>query len=164
VTEQTTWNTKLIRERAKGLIEYALNIWAYPKLDEIILCKFNQPKEETESKYTFESYDYSNVFVRMLFEKLDEAILAINPSIKREYKKLYIAYKYKTNIADIVIQKSRLRVSVNMKFDEVDDPSNICKDITGVGRWGNGDIEISFDSLALLPQTIEIIKQSFNKQ
>ena len=142
----------------------ALNIWAYPKLDEITLCKFNQPKENTESKYTFESYDYSNVFVRMLFEKLDEAILAISPSIKREYKKLYIAYKYKTNIADIVIQKSRLRVSVNMKFDEVDDPSNICKDITGVGRWGNGDIEISFDSLALLPQTIEIIKQSFNKQ
>ena len=100
----------------------------------------------------------------MLFEKLDEAILAINHSIKREYKKLYIAYKYKTNIADIVIQKSRLRVSINMKFNEVHDPNNICKDITGVGRWGNGDIEISFDSLALLPQTIEIIKQSFNKQ
>ena len=70
----------------------------------------------------------------------------------------------KTNIADIVIQKSRLRVSVNMKFNEVYDPNNICKDITGIGRWGNGDVEISFDSLALLSQTIEIIKQSFKKQ
>lgn len=164
VIEQTTWNTKLIRERTKSLIEYALNIWPYPKLDDVTLGKFNQPKEVAESKYTFESYDYSNVFVRILFEKLDEAILSINPSIKREYKKLYIAYKYKTNIADIVIQKSRLRVSVNMKFNEVHDPNNICKDITGVGRWGNGDIEISFDSLALLSETIEIIKQSFNKQ
>ena len=51
-----------------------------------------------------------------------------------------------------------------MKFNEVYDPNNICKDITGIGRWGNGDVEISFDSLALLSQTIEIIKQSFKKQ
>lgn len=30
----------------------------------------------------------------------------------------------------------------NMKFSEINDPNGICKDITGLGRWGNGDVEM----------------------
>ncbi len=47
-------------------------------------------------------------------------------------KKLYIAYKVDTNFVDVVIQKSRLRLSVNMKFADVIDPKGLCKDITGL--------------------------------
>lgn len=45
---------------------------------------------------------------------------------------------------DIVIQKSRLKLSINMKFSDVLDPKGICKDVTGLGRWGNGDVEIAY--------------------
>jgi len=40
----------------------------------------------------------------------------------------------------------------------------ICKDITGVGRWGNGDVEVFLDSLDQLDDVMEIIKQAFEKQ
>lgn len=33
---------------------------------------------------------------------------------------------------------SRLRLSINMRFSEIDDPKGLCKDVTNLGRWGKG--------------------------
>ena len=78
----------------------------------------------------------------MLFDTLNKRILNISPDVKCEYKKLYIAYKLDTNFVDIVIQKKALRIAVNMKFAEVHDKHGICKDVTNLGHWGNGDVEL----------------------
>ncbi len=51
-----------------------------------------------------------------------------------------------------------------MKFSDVVDPKGICKDITGVGRWGNGDVEVFLDSLYQLDDVMEIIEQAFRLQ
>ena len=83
---------------------------------------------------------------------------------KKEFKKLYVAYKLETNFVDIVFQEKRLRISINMKFADVKDPNGICKDITGVGRWGNGDVELFLDSLADIDKVMEIIQQSHDSQ
>ena len=100
----------------------------------------------------------------MLYLNLHNAILKAEPHAKVEYKKLYIAYKLKTNFVDIVVQKSRLRLSVNLEFEEVYDPKGICRDVTDLGRWGNGDVEIGFESLEMLDAVMEIIKQAIEKQ
>ena len=82
--------------------------------------------------------------------------------MKREYKKLYVAYKLYTNFVDIVFQEKRLRVSINMKFADIVDKYGICKDITGIGRWGNGDAELFFEHLDEIEKVMDIITQSFN--
>ena len=69
-----------------------------------------------------------------------------------------------TNFVDIVFQKQRLRISINMKFSEINDPNSICKDITGLGRWGNGDVELFMEHQDELDQIMEIVKQSFDAQ
>jgi predicted transport protein len=51
-----------------------------------------------------------------------------------------------------------------MKFADVIDPKGICKDITGVGRWGNGDVEVFLDSLEGLDDALAIIEQAFRLQ
>ena len=164
VVQQSTWNEQTIVERASQLSECACKAWAMPVLDEEIQKKY-QPKEEiVKQGYDITHYEFGNSFVRNLYNKLHEAIMKIAPDAKVEYKKLYIAYKLKTNFVDIVVQKSRLRLAVNLDFEEVFDPSGICRDVTDLGRWGNGDVEIGFDSLNLLDATMEIIKQSINKQ
>lgn len=88
----------------------------------------------------------------------------LSSAVKREYKKLYVAYKLETNFVDIVFQEKRLRISVNMKFGDVKDPKGICKDITNIGRWGNGDVELFLDNLGKLDDVMEIIKQSYDSQ
>ena len=79
-------------------------------------------------------------------------------------KKLYIAYKLDTNFVDIVVQKQRLRISLNMKFLEFHDPKGLCKDITGLGRWGNGDVEVFFEHTSEIDDVMELIEQSYKKQ
>lgn len=164
VVQQTTWNKETIEERASKLAECACKAWEYPSMSEDIKAKYQKTEEPVQKTYDLGQYDFSNGMVEILYHKLHEAILQVEPKAKVEYKKLYIAYKLKTNFVDIVVQKSRLRLAINLDFDEVYDPSGICRDVTDLGRWGNGDVEIGFDSLSMLDSVIEIIKQAIEKQ
>lgn len=162
VVLQNRWNQKHIQERANELAKKAESIWPYPTLTVAELAPY-QVEEKTVQKYSLETYEV-NVFTRILFESLDKRIMNLSPAVKKEYKKLYIAYKLDTNFVDIVFQKQRLRISINMKFSEINDPNGICKDITGIGRWGNGDIELFMEHQDELDQIMEIVKQSFDAQ
>ena len=164
VVQQTTWNKETIEERASKLAECACKAWEYPSMSEDIKAKYQKTEEPAQKGYDLSQYDFSNGLVEILYQKLHETILQVEPKAKVEYKKLYIAYKLKTNFVDIVVQKSRLRLAINLDFDEVYDPSGICRDVTDLGRWGNGDVEIGFDSLSMLDSVMEIIKQAIEKQ
>ena len=65
---------------------------------------------------------------------------------------------------DVVPQRSGLRLSLNMKFSEVHDPKGICRDITDIGRWGNGDVEIRLTASKQLEDMMYLIHQAFEKQ
>ena len=162
VVLQNKWNQKHIQERANELAKKAESIWPYPTLTVAELAPY-QVEEKTVQKYSLETYDV-NAFTRILFESLDKRIMNLSPAVKKEYKKLYVAYKLDTNFVDIVFQKQRLRISINMKFSEINDPNGICKDITGIGRWGNGDVELFMEHQDELDQIMEIVKQSFDAQ
>lgn len=164
VSQQNTWNKETIEERTKQLAECSCKVWDIPYLSEEILNQYNPKDERPKQIFDINHYNFDNEFVKMLYNKLDEAIKEIAPKSKVEYKKMYIAYKLKTNFVDVVVQKSRLRLSVNLDFDEVYDPYNICRDVTDLGRWGNGDVEIGFDSLDMLDKIMEIIEQAIEKQ
>ena len=80
---------------------------------------------------------YCNVFQAFRAE-----VLALDPAVTEEFLKLYVAYKAETNFVDVVPQAKRLRLSLNIKFPEINDPKGICKDVSSLGRWGNGDVEV----------------------
>ena len=158
----TEWNEDHIKERAQQLAAKAVQIWPYPSLTNAELAPYTA-EEKSAPKYTLETYDI-NAFTKILFETLDRRIMNLSPAVKREYKKLYIAYKLDTNFVDIVVQKQRLRISVNMKFSEVYDPNGICRDVTGLGRWGNGDVELFMEHTSDINRVMEIIEQSYKLQ
>lgn len=51
-----------------------------------------------------------------------------------------------------------------MPFSEISDPKGMCEDVTGVGRWGNGDVEVGFSDIADLPYIMGLVRQSFERQ
>ena len=165
VTEQDTWNENTILTRVDLLAKAACKIWHYPVLMDEQKEKY-QTKDELAT--VLQSYDISNyefnTTTRMLYDRLLAAVMEIEPNTRVEYKKLYIAHKLRTNFMDIVVQSRRLRIAVNLDFDEVFDPKGICRDVTNLGRWGNGDVEIGFESIEQIPDTLEIIKQAIDKQ
>ncbi|WP_020394460.1 GmrSD restriction endonuclease domain-containing protein [Thiolinea disciformis] len=157
------WNEASIQARATALAEQLLTVWAKPALDEH-LSKTYQNKN-THSTYSIADHPYlKSDLIKKLFDTLRQEIMALDPSVTEEFLKLYIAYKAETNFVDVVPQAKRLRLTLNMKFAEVNDPRKICKDTTDLGHWGNGDVEVGLESLDDLPYIMSLIRQSFEKQ
>lgn len=162
VVKQNTWSKEKIQERAVELSELATKIWIYPELCDEELEKFS-PKSN-QALYNLNDYEYLTDDNIHLFEVLDKRIFNLSFDVRKEYTKLYIAYKLETNFVDIVPQKSKLRLSINMKFDEINDPKGICNDVSEKGRWGNGEGEIYYTSIDQLDDIMDIIYQSYTKQ
>jgi predicted transport protein len=139
------WNENEIKNRAEELVNVAIEIWELPILSKEILNKY--VPESKEEKTNYDLQDYGNLdegmSMRLIYDKLSEKILSIDKSIRKEYKKLYIAYKTKTNFVDIIPWKNKLVLTLNIDFDKIKDPEKKCKDITGQGRWGNGKYKTS---------------------
>lgn len=64
----------------------------------------------------------------------------------------------------MVPQAKRLRLSLNLDFADINDPKGICKDVSGLGRWGNGDVEVGLSSLEELPYVMSLVKQALDRQ
>ncbi len=39
-----------------------------------------------------------------------------------------------------------------------------CGDVTGRGRWGNGDVEVGLSALDELPYVLGLVRQSYERQ
>jgi predicted transport protein len=156
-----TWNEAAIQERAGRLADLALAVWAAPKLDAQILATY-QPKAELAGGYTID--DHPHLLNRDLFEAFRKEVLALDPCVSEEFLKLYVAYKAETNFVDVVPQAKQLRLTLNMPFAEINDPKGLCRDVTGHGRWGNGDVDVGFKSIGELPYIMGLVRQSYERQ
>jgi predicted transport protein len=75
-----------------------------------------------------------------------------------------VAYKAETNFVDVIPQAKRLRLSLNIEFADLVDPRKVARDITHLGKWGNGDVEVGLSSVDDLPYVMGLIRQSFEQQ
>jgi uncharacterized protein with ParB-like and HNH nuclease domain/predicted transport protein len=158
-----SWTEDAIRDRAEKLAALAVEVWPLPKLDPAILEAY-KPKA-VAAGYTIVDHPYLAAGpLSAVFEEFRKQVLALDPCVSEEFLKLYVAYKAETNFVDIVPQAKRLRLSLNMAFHEITDPKGVCKDVSGLGRWGNGDVEVSLSSTSDLPYIMGLVRQSFEKQ
>lgn len=157
------WNAERIEERAKSLVEVAIKVWEYPTLSSDVLAEYEAKFAPVAEDYGLDNFEYLQGPLLDFFEALRRRILNLDATVREEFKKLYIAYKTTTNFVDIIPQKARLRLVLNMRFDEIIDPEGRCRDITGLGRWGNGDVETDISSVDQLEYAMYLIGQSFEK-
>lgn len=158
------WNKDAILDRTEDLAKKASEIWIMPHVSEETLVYYRKtPEKEKVSQYSINDHSqFLQGEILALFNLLRNRILNLDPTVKEEFKKLYIAYKTTTNFVDIVPQKSKIRLSLNMAFDEINDPKGLCKNITNLGRWGNGDVEVNCTSPHEIDYIMFLIQQSFD--
>ena len=162
VVKQDNWNEDILKERAKKLVDLSTNIWEYPYLEEDELEVY-LPKD-TEIEYSLYSYEQLTGNTLNLYKLLDKRIINISSDVKRQFNKIYIAYKSDTNFVDIIPLKTKLIITLNMKFNELVDPNGIARDMTNIGHWGNGDVEVNLEDESQIDDIMELVIQSYNKQ
>lgn len=148
LAEVENWNEVTISQRAHRLAGAGTHIWKAPRLQPDVLGAYRSKPEKTKTEYSIDDHSQlaKGTPTRALFDEFRQNVLALDPCVSEEFLKLYVAYKAETNFVDVVPQATRMRLSLNLQFHELIDPRGLARDVTNVGQWGNGDVEIALSS------------------
>ena len=160
------WDESAIRVRAKRLAEKATTVWKGPYLGNNTQQTYPLVSDVATNEYTVEDHRYlaEGSHTRHIFEEFRREVLAIDPCVSEEFLKQYVAYKAETNFVDVVPQATRVSLTLNMGFHELHDPKGVGRDVTGIGRWGNGDVEVILTGLEELPYVMGLVRQAYETQ
>lgn len=96
---------------------------------------------------------------KSLFAQLDEFIRALNPSIVAVPQKFYVAYKFAKNIACVEILSKKVKVWTPLEHR--DNMPKFAKDVTNVGHYGTGNLEMSLESQDDLEAVQALVKEAY---
>jgi uncharacterized protein with ParB-like and HNH nuclease domain/predicted transport protein len=158
------WTEDTIKTRAEKLAGMAVDVWKAPSLPAEVLATY-RPKKAASAGYVMDDHPLLLVSPRReLFEAFRKEVTALDPCVVEEFLKHYVAYRADTNFVDVKPQTKGLRLALNMAFPDLNDPRGLCRDVSAVGHWGNGDVEVSLSSLNELPYVMGLVRQSFERQ
>ncbi|HRE93204.1 MAG TPA: DUF262 and DUF1524 domain-containing protein [Fimbriimonadaceae bacterium] len=159
------WDEEAILARAERLAGIACNVWESPKAESLNLNEFQPPKQAEATQYTLDSYpQLKSEPVKALFDAIRKEILGLDPVVAEVCRFGYVAYKAETNFVDVEPQSKRLKLFLNIPFADLNDSRGIARDVTNIGTWGNGDVEVVFDNLEEIPYVMGLVRQSFERQ
>ena len=88
--------------------------------------------------------------------------MSLGDDIEIRPRKDYLGFIRKTNFVDVQFQSRNLKIFINLKIGELDDPKNICRDVSIVGHWGNGDYQLKVEEDSDLDYIMFLVKQSYS--
>lgn len=101
--------------------------------------------------------------IKEIYSNLKERILNLG-EVNIVPRKLYICFSRRTNFVDVEIRNKDVKLYLNLKIGELDDPKGVTKDVSNQGHWGNGDYELRLTPDTDLDYIMFLIKQSYKKQ
>jgi len=72
-----------------------------------------------------------------------------------------VGYKHGKNFCEIRIQSSQLKIWLDITSDNLNDPYNLARDVSNIGHWGTGDVEINLDNQRDLDKVLYLIEQTY---
>ena len=157
------WDEDAIKSRALQLAESALEIWKYPDSPAGMVVN----DRHAGSRETYCLQDHPNLTseaMHVLFTSFRKEVLALGSYVTEVFRKQYVAYIAETNFVDLLPLSRQFRLTLNMRFAEINDPRGMCKDVSNVGHLGNGEVEVRLSGIDDLPYVMWLVRQSFERQ
>lgn len=100
-----------------------------------------------------------------LYKQLDRACQNLAPGeVARVYRKQYLAWTAGKRVFCCAhLQRSGLRVWVKMDPRDLDPSLDFARDVSKIGHWGVGDVELAINNLGCLNAALPLVRQSFEK-
>jgi len=98
-----------------------------------------------------------------LFRTIDKFCRELDPArVERKYLATYVRYTCGKDIfCCVYLQKSGLRVWLKLNYSDLGHPPEYVRDVSHIGHWGVGDVEVAIDSLERLQNAKLLIQKSF---
>lgn len=105
-----------------------------------------------------------NDSIQDLYSTIREFILNEGEELTLKATKIYIVfYKNRSPLMSIKIYKKSLVIWLNDKFENIDDPKNIIKDMSNIGHHGVGDCQIQITNDSNIGYIQDLIRNHISK-
>lgn len=100
-----------------------------------------------------------------IYRALDRFCLALDPgNIVRRFRKLYISYgSGKKVFCSICLYRISVKVGLKLSYHDLQEPPVFARDVTNIGHWGIGHLELNIDTREKLQEAQAIIRQSYER-
>jgi predicted transport protein len=132
--------------------------------------KKNVVKEETEEEdvqvYSLEDHLKGKPdSICTLYQELRERIFSLDEdgAIIEKANKHYMVYKHGKNFCEIWIQNGQLKIWLDISIADLNDPLKLAKDVSNIGHWGTGDVEVNISDSADLSKIMDLVLQAYQQ-
>lgn len=162
--ELEKWTDKEITDRTKQLSKKIINIWKYPVKTSRVSEIINHINETGNiEEYTLDDFEdlKNRTITRQLFDTLNIMILKLDSTVHQVINKQYITYKKNKNFVEFIPLKTGLRLLLDIPLEELNDPRELCEDVSDKGRWGTGLTRTYLKDEQDVNYVMDLIKQSY---
>jgi len=111
--------------------------------------------------YTFDQHlEGKPSHVRELALQVREVMNSL-AGVEEDPKKLYVAYKSTKNIVCMEVQQQKVYLYLKLDPKKFKGPEGISRDVTAIGHFGTGDLEVTLKSLQDLEAARPFLKKAY---
>ncbi len=125
-------------------------------------------EEETTETPTYTVADHLKKKPKLtqeLFKQLRGKIfsLADDGEITEKVNKIYVSYKHGKNFCEVRLQAKALWIWLDINQADLDDPYELTRDVSNIGHYGTGQVDLKLSSLSDLEKVVALIEQSYKQ-
>ena len=100
-----------------------------------------------------------------LYRAIDKFCRELDPNeVQKKFLAKYVRFAHGKNIFCCVhLQKSGLRVWLKLDYSDLESPPKYARDVSNIGHWGVGDVELAVDSFERFQSAKVLIQKSFEE-
>jgi predicted transport protein len=114
--------------------------------------------------YSFEQHiSGKSETIKEMVSDLRDFIMNLDSAMEEVPKKFYVAYKISQNIVCIEVKKHKIILYLKLNPKDIADLPSIARDVSDIGHYGTGDLEITVASIQALEAAKEFINAAYQK-
>jgi hypothetical protein len=100
-----------------------------------------------------------------LYRALERLCLSFQPDgVSKRYLAKCVNYvRGRRSFCSVHVLEGGLRVCLQLKYSEIQKPPPFLRDVSSIGHWGSGDVELRISNRSELDEAVELIRRSFER-
>ncbi|THJ47339.1 DUF91 domain-containing protein [Burkholderia sp. LS-044] len=168
--QQIPRNIELIRYKLFGddlLLLELVNAQSVPDVTAVkpaqadLAAEPEKPKAAGKDKSVDEQLAIASAEIRDLYAQVTSVLTSLGDDVQEKRLKLYTAFRRLKNFACVIAYPNRLLVTLKLDPASVELEEGFSRDVSQVGHWGTGDVELTLREQADLARARPLLERSY---
>lgn len=160
--KQMNRNISLIRYK-----KFGDDLLMFEQINENVAAAIPEVEPTSKPKAVYKTFDEqldsADKAVKVLYQDLANYILSLGDDVSENHLKLYAAFKKIRNIVTVVANKKKLVINLPLDVNSVSFEDGFSRDVTNIGHWGCGAVELHLQTSADLEKAKPLIDRAYDE-